>query len=84
MAKRYTELPVEEWNTRHFTEYMKDLHEEVFGVAYQPGKGWAAESGLIGDAIGTQKKKAQYPKPLIKEFIERSMRTHKPDRKSVV
>lgn len=80
MAKTYEELPVEKWNTRHFTEYMKALHREVLGVDYQPGGGWQREAGLLGTLIGTQKKPAQYDKAVIKEFIERNIRAHSPSR----
>ena len=78
MAKRYDELPVEEWNVRCYQDFLRDKHEEVLGVTYQPGRGYGAEAGLLGDIVGTQKKAAKYPKPLIKEFIERCLAEYTP------
>lgn len=77
-VKKYTELPVEEWNVRCFQDFMRDKHEEVLGVTYQPGRGHGAEAGLLGDIVGTQKKPQKYPKPLIKEFIERCIAEYRP------
>lgn len=77
-VKKYTELSVEEWNVRSFQEFIADKHEEILGVTYQPGRGYAAEAGLLGDIVGTQKKPAKYPKPLIKEFILRCLHEYTP------
>lgn len=78
MAKKYDEVAVEKWNVRHFHDFMSDYHKKKLGVTYQPGGGWRAEQGLLGDIIGTQKKKAQYDKELIKEFIIRCVDTYSP------
>lgn len=79
MAKRYDELPVEKWNTTHFRDYLSDLHEEQFGITYQPGGGgWRAEAGLMGTLIGTAKKKGLYDKAVIKEFLRRGIITYNP------
>lgn len=78
MAKHYDEIPVEQWNVRHFHNYFSDLHVKKLGVSYQPGGGWRVEQGLIGDIIGTQKKAAKYDKALIKEFMRRGIEEYRP------
>lgn len=77
-VKKYYELPVEEWNVRCFQDFLKDKHQEIIGVSYQPGRGHAAEAGLLGTVIGTQKKPAQYEKAFIKEFIIRCLHDYRP------
>lgn len=77
-VKKYYELPVEDWNVRCFQDFIKDKHEEILGVTYQPGRGHGAEAGLLGDIVGTQKKPQQYDKALIKEFIVRCLHEYKP------
>lgn len=78
MAKRYDEVPVKDWNTTHFRQYMEDLHEDVLGVSYYPTGGIAADAGMLGSLIGTRKKPAKYEKELVREFIERCIRTYRP------
>lgn len=78
MAKRYSELPVADWNTRHFRDYLTDEHKRRFGINYVPFVGFAAEAGMIGDLIGTSKKPAQYDKATIKAFIDVCFNEYKP------
>lgn len=75
--KRYDELPAEEWNVRCFQDFLRDSHEDILGVTYQPARGYAAEAGLLGTIVGTQKKPAQYDKALIKEFILRCIKDYR-------
>ena len=70
MTKHYTELPVEKWNTRHFTDYLTAEHKRIFGVDYVPFRGWSTERGMIGGAIGTARKPGTHDKALIKTFID--------------
>ena len=77
-VKKYHELPVEKWNVRCFQDFLKDKHEEILGVTYQPTGGWQREVGLLGTIIGTQKKPAQFDKALIRDFIVRCLREYRP------
>ena len=78
MAKHYTELPVEKWNTRHFRDYLTDEHKRRYGVDYVPFRGFNAEAGIIGRYIGTARKPGQYDKALVKAFIDACFDEYKP------
>lgn len=81
MAKHYTELPVEKWNTKHFTDYLTAEHKRIFGVDYVPFGGvWAKERGMIGGAIGTARKPGSHDKALIKTFIDVCFAEYTPTR----
>lgn len=78
MAKHYTELPVDKWNTAHFKQYLVAEHKRRYGINYVPYIGYGAEAGMIGDLIGTAKKPAQYERALIKRFIDVCFDEYKP------
>lgn len=79
-AKRYDELPVDKWNTRHFIEYLADEHRKHFGVAYQPQGGYQREVGMLAQMIGTAKKSGQYDKAVVKAWIDACLAEYTPSR----
>lgn len=78
MTKHYTELPVADWNTTHFRNYLTDEHKRRYGVDYVPFRGFNAEAGMIGRYIGTARKPGQYDKALVKAFIDACFDEYKP------
>lgn len=78
MAKHYTELPVADWNTTHFRNYLTDEHKRRYGVDYVPFRGFNAEAGMLGRFIGTARKPGQYDKALVKAFIDACFDEYKP------
>jgi len=78
LALNFDEKPVEKWNTRDFLRYLEDKHMKRFGIPYRPQGGWQREAGMIGDAIGTQKKPAKYDKATIKRFIDLCIEGYSP------
>ena len=78
MTKKYDELPVDKWNTRHFAHYLADEHKRLYGVDYVPFRGYQAEAGILGRYIGTTKKPGLYDKALVKAFIDACFAEYKP------
>lgn len=78
VSKKYDEIDVTKWNTRHFTDYLKAEHKRLYGIDYTPFRGYQAEAGIIGRHIGTAKKPGQYDKTLIKAFIDACFAEYKP------
>lgn len=76
--KAYWKHDISEWNTLSFTEYLKDKHEEVFGIPYVPFRGWQTENGMIADWIGTKTKERKYSNLVVREFIDECFETYKP------
>ncbi|MDQ0174452.1 hypothetical protein [Bacillus chungangensis] len=81
MAKHYTEVPVEKWNTRHFTDYLCEEHQRLFGVEYVPYASWRREQGQIANIIGTTKRKGTHDAPTLKRFIDECFSTFTPSEK---
>lgn len=77
-AKRYDELPVSDWNTRHFAQYLADEHEKKFGIPYQPQGGYQREAGMMAQLIGTTKKPGTYEKHVVKAWIDACLAEYKP------
>lgn len=77
-TKKYDELPVDKWNTAHFTQYLKAEHKRLYNVDYTPFRGYQAEAGILGRYIGTAKKPGLYAKPLVKAFIDACFAEYKP------
>src|SRR5690625_2640993 len=69
---------IDDWNTLTFTEYLKDKHQEIFGIEYAPMRSWRMEQGQIGRLIGTRTKKGTHSKAVVKRFIDEAFRTYKP------
>lgn len=78
MAVYYEDKSVEDWNVNHFIAYADDLHQELFGVPYEPMRSWSAERGIISQAIGTKTKPGKYDKEVFKRFIEYTFKNYKP------
>lgn len=82
-AKDWRNLPIEQWNTLTFHAYAIELHEELFGVEYEPFGSWPMEQrllvGLIGNADGT--KQGTHDKRLIRDFITYTFRNYSPSAK---
>lgn len=76
--KEYWKHDIEDWNTLSFTEYLKDKHEEVFGIPYVPFRGWQTENGMIADWIGTKNREKKFEKRIVKAFIDECFETYKP------
>ena len=77
-AKKYDELPVEKWNTAHFTRYLIAEHKRIIGIDYTPFRGYQAEAGMLARYIGTTRKPGQYDKALVKAFIDACFAEYKP------
>lgn len=77
-TKTYAEKPVEKWNVRDFHAYLQAEHQRRFNVIYAPMKSWRTEQGLLGNIVGTAKKKGTHDKALIKAFIDRCFANYKP------
>lgn len=81
-AKEWYNRSVDKWNTLSFTEYLKDKHEEMYGVPYVAFGGWQAEQRIIGDIIGTQSKTnpkpRKYDNGVLKEFIDVTFENYRP------
>lgn len=84
-AKEWYNRPIDKWLVTSFTEYLRDKHEEVFGIDYMPfGGTWGMEQGILGDLIGTKSrtnpKPRKVPNELVKEFIDEAFETYKPSK----
>lgn len=78
-AKRYDELPVSDWNTRHFAHYLAEEHRKHYGIDYVPFRGYQAEAGILARYIGTAKKPGAYDKDVVKAFIDACFAEYKPN-----
>lgn len=78
MAKHYTEVDVDKWNTAHFQAYLADEHLRLYGVQYAPKGGIVAERALLSKYIGTARKDGMYGKDVVKAFIDRCFQSYKP------
>ena len=78
MAKHYTEIAVDKWNTAHFQAYLADEHLRLYGVQYAPKGGIVAERALLSKYIGTARKDGMYGKDVVKAFIDRCFQSYKP------
>lgn len=77
-AKHYSEIMVEDWNVKHFIDFMTAYHRERLGVAYIPVGGFQADAGTMGKLIGTAKKPGLYDKALVYEWLRRCIDTYSP------
>lgn len=77
-AKDWRNLPVVEWNTTSFHDYLADEHKRRFGVDYAPFGTWQAEKGMLGRLIGTARKPGTHDKALVKRFIDACFDEYKP------
>lgn len=84
-AKDWRNRDIEDWTVLTFTEYLKDKHEQLFGIPYVPfGGTWGKEQGDLGSLIGT--KSRTNPKPrkvsneVVKRFIDMTFESYKPSR----
>ena len=78
MAKHYTEVAVDKWNTAHFQTYLADEHLRLYGVQYAPKGGIVAERALLSKYIGTARKDGMYGKDVVKAFIDRCFTVYRP------
>lgn len=78
--RKYETKPIEKWNVNDFMQYFGDQHLERFEVEYMPMGSWAAERGLIGNTIGTQKKAGKVDKAVFKRFLDICLDEYKPTR----
>lgn len=78
MAKHYTEVDVDKWNTAHFQAYLADEHLRLYGVQYAPKGGIVAERALLSKYIGTARKDGMYGKDVVKAFIDRCFQSYTP------
>lgn len=68
-STEWRNLPIEDWNSVTFREYLVHLTKEEFGVTYEPrGKGskqqrWSTEMGMINNARKT------YGNEVLRQFI---------------
>ena len=78
MAKHYSEIAVDKWNTAHFQAYLADEHLRLYGVQYAPKGGIVAERALLSRYIGKRGQAGLYPKETVKAFIDRCFQSYKP------
>ena len=78
--RKYETKPIEKWNVNDFMQYFGDQHLKRFEVEYMPMGSWAAERGLIGNTIGTQKKAGKVDKAVFKRFLDICLDEYKPTR----
>ena len=78
-AKDWRNRNIEDWNVTTFHAYLIDLHEELFGIDYVPFANWQAEQGTLARLIGKQGKPGKYDKELIRQFIEYTFKTYRPN-----
>lgn len=76
-ATDWKERHIDDWNTTTFHAYLADKHEEVYGITYVPMRSWQVEKGLLGNYIGTARKKGTHDKAIVKAWIDECFRTHK-------
>lgn len=85
-TKDWRNRPIETWNTTTFTEYLKDKHEELFGLPYAPHGGrWGFEQGILGDLIGTKSRTNPKPRTAsnenVKRFIDVTFSSYTPNKR---
>ncbi|QDX93587.1 hypothetical protein EEL30_15555 [Brevibacillus laterosporus] len=73
-AKAWREREISDWNTTTFTEFLRDRHEELYGLPYVPARGWRAEQGMIKRMID------EHGAEVTKRFIDGCFREYKPTR----
>lgn len=78
--RKYKTKDISKWNVNDFMQYFGDNHLERFGVEYMPMGSWAAERGLIGNTIGTQKRAGKIDKAVFKRFLDICLDEYKPTR----
>lgn len=76
----YNDKEIDEWNVNDFMKYFGDRHQDKFGIEYLPMGTWASERGIVGNAIGTKKKRGQYDKRLFKRFLDACIDEYKPSK----
>lgn len=77
----YKDKTLDDWNTNDLLKYMEDRHRELFNCEYQPFGSWQMERGMIGRAFGTTKRSGDYPKIVIKAFVDYCFNNFKPNAK---
>lgn len=82
-AKDWRNRNIEDYNVLTFTEYLKAVHKERFGIDYAPfGGTWAMEQGILGDLIGTQSRTNPKPRTAsnagVKRFIDETFENYRP------
>jgi hypothetical protein len=76
-TKDWRNLPIADWNTTTFHEYLKDRNREAHQVDYVPfGRGpisnrWSTEKGQLKNAIN------KYGNEVILAFIDKCFENHK-------
>lgn len=75
----YKDKDIEQWNVNDLLKYMEDRHRELFNCEYQPFGSWQMERGMIGNAFGTTRKNGDYPKIVIKAFVDYCFNNFKPN-----
>ena len=78
--RKYKTKEIDKWNVNDFMQYFGDQHLERFEVEYMPMGSWSVERGLIGNTIGTQKKKGNVDKAVFKRFLDICLDEYKPTR----
>lgn len=78
--RKYETKPIDKWNVNDFMQYFGDQHLDRFEVEYMPMGSWSVERGLIGNTIGTQKKKGNVDKAVFKRFLDICLDEYKPTR----
>ncbi|MGG4453166.1 hypothetical protein [Brevibacillus porteri] len=72
-AKAWAERDITDWNVTSFTEYLRDRHTELYGIAYVPGRGgWRMEQGVIKRVVG------EHGTEVVRKFIDGCFREYVP------
>ncbi|WP_188069029.1 hypothetical protein [Brevibacillus brevis] len=72
-AKDWRNRNIADWNTVSFTEFLRDRHTELYGIAYVPGRGgWRMEQGVIKRMVG------EHGVQVVRKFIDGCFRDYVP------
>ncbi|MBU8715446.1 hypothetical protein KM924_23380 [Brevibacillus parabrevis] len=72
-AKDWRNRNIADWNTTTFTEFLRDRHTELYGIAYVPGRGgWRMEQGVIKRMVG------EHGTWVVRRFIDGCFRDYVP------
>lgn len=71
-AHLWREREISDWNTKTFSAYLCEKHEEIYGIKYTPSRGgWKQELGMIKQFMDKQGKETT------KAFIDICFKEHK-------
>lgn len=73
-TKDWQGLPIEKWNATTYREYMKHLHQAIYGIPYVANN-YAVEGRFITNM------RKEHGNEVVKRFIEKCFELHSPSEK---